>query len=200
VPDPEFLARFGIFSVRDFLDAAACAELRAEMRRASERPATVSVREEEVDEGYRRTKMAQVSEATRDAVTDRLIGVMPRLEEHFGVSLTALQRPQFLVYREGDFFRRHTDNAEGPDASEPVRARRISTVLFLGGQDGAGGNGHEGGELTFYGLLGEGARRDALGLPLTAAPGLLVAFPSELVHSVTPITRGERFTIVSWFS
>jgi SM-20-related protein len=200
VPGPEFLARFGIFSVRDFIDAAACAELRAEMRRASERPATVSVREEEVDEAYRRTKMAQVSEATRDAVMDRLIAVMPKLEEHFGVSLTGLQRPQFLVYREGDFFRRHTDRAEGPDAAEDVRARRVSTVLFLGGHGGADENGHEGGELTFYGLVGEGPRGEAIGLPLIPAPGLLVAFPSELVHSVTPITRGERFTIVSWFS
>jgi SM-20-related protein len=29
--------------------------------------------------------------------------------------------------------------------------------------------------------------------------GALIAFPSEMLHEVTPITRGERFTIVSWF-
>jgi SM-20-related protein len=200
VPDPEFLARFGIFSVRDFLDPATCAALRAEMRRASERAATVSVGEEEVDEDYRRTKMAQVSEDTRSAVADRLVAVMPRLEDHFGVSLSDLQRPQFLVYRQGDFFRRHTDSDEASDAAEFVRSRRISAVLFLSGE-GAGDRGtHEGGALTFYGLLGDDPRRKAIGLPLTAPPGLLVAFPSELVHSVTPVTRGERYTIVSWFT
>jgi predicted 2-oxoglutarate/Fe(II)-dependent dioxygenase YbiX len=28
--------------------------------------------------------------------------------------------------------------------------------------------------------------------------GLLVAFDSGIAHSVTPVTHGERFTVVTW--
>jgi SM-20-related protein len=31
------------------------------------------------------------------------------------------------------------------------------------------------------------------------APGTLVAYRAETTHEVTPVTHGERFTIVSWF-
>jgi SM-20-related protein len=31
-------------------------------------------------------------------------------------------------------------------------------------------------------------------------PGLLVAFRSDTVHEVLPVTHGERFTVVSWFN
>jgi len=41
-------------------------------------------------------------------------------------------------------------------------------------------------------------RADDRGFPITGETGLLVAFPSHCVHSVTPVTRGTRFTIVSW--
>jgi predicted 2-oxoglutarate/Fe(II)-dependent dioxygenase YbiX len=36
-------------------------------------------------------------------------------------------------------------------------------------------------------------------VPLAPAPGTLVAFPSETTHEVTPITHGERLSIVSWY-
>jgi predicted 2-oxoglutarate/Fe(II)-dependent dioxygenase YbiX len=53
--------------------------------------------------------------------------------------------------------------------------------------------------LSFFGLMGEDAREEAVGLPLTGEAGLLVAFPSELVHGVQAVTRGKRYTVVSWF-
>ena len=56
---------------------------------------------------------------------------------------------------------------------------------------------YAGGSLMFYGLIDDPRTRNH-GLPLTAVSGLLVAFRSETVHAVTPVTRGTRFTIVSW--
>jgi predicted 2-oxoglutarate/Fe(II)-dependent dioxygenase YbiX len=38
-----------------------------------------------------------------------------------------------------------------------------------------------------------------VGLPLAGEAGLLIAFPSHLVHSVSPVTAGERYTLVTWF-
>jgi SM-20-related protein len=200
VPDPEFFARFGIFS-RRFLDEAACTELRTEMRAASASPATVAPAEEEVDEAYRRTKMADVSEPRREMIRGRLLSLIPELSRHFDVPLSDVQRPQFLVYRRGDFFRRHIDNAEDDSAAKPVRARRVSTVVFLNGEgQEADEDSYGGGSLTFYGLLGDEPPARDVGLPLTGETGLLVAFRSEAIHSVTPVTHGERYTIVSWFS
>ena len=34
---------------------------------------------------------------------------------------------------------------------------------------------------------------------LRGEPGTLVAFRSETTHEVTPVTHGERYSIVSWF-
>jgi SM-20-related protein len=200
VPDPEFFARFGIFS-RRFLDDATCTELRTEMRTASGSPATVAPTDEEVDEGYRRTKMADVSDRTREKIRAHLLSLMPELSGYFDVPLSEVQRPQFLVYRRGDFFRRHIDSAEDDSAAQAVRARRVSTVVFLNGEGQEADEGsYGGGALTFYGLLGDDPPARDVGLPLTGATGLLVAFRSDAIHSVSPVTHGERYTIVSWFS
>jgi SM-20-related protein len=74
----------------------------------------------------------------------------------------------------------------------------VSIVVFLNGEgDPADDQSYTGGSLTFYGLMRD-ARADDRGFPVTGEAGLLVAFPSQLVHSVTPVTCGMRFTIVSW--
>jgi predicted 2-oxoglutarate/Fe(II)-dependent dioxygenase YbiX len=35
--------------------------------------------------------------------------------------------------------------------------------------------------------------------PVIGEPGTLVAFRSETTHEVTPVTHGQRYTIVSWY-
>jgi PKHD-type hydroxylase len=36
------------------------------------------------------------------------------------------------------------------------------------------------------------------GEPLRLAQGTTIIFPSYLMHRVNPVTRGNRFTLVSW--
>jgi predicted 2-oxoglutarate/Fe(II)-dependent dioxygenase YbiX len=194
VPEAAFFTRFGLFADRELLDPATCAHVVAEMRRRGGRPATVSLSGEHVDEGYRRTTLVDISEATRALVEDRIRAGLPAIERHFDEQLGDIERAQFLLYREGDHFRRHTDShRDGP--SREVTPRRISAVVFLNGEGAADRpDSYGGGQLTFYGLMGDG-----LGLPLVGRPGLLVAFRSDLVHAVTPVTHGERCTVVSWF-
>ena len=57
-----------------------------------------------------------------------------------------------------------------------------------------------GGNLTFHGLLNEDTKGEGVGFALTAQQGTLVAFPSLMVHSVTPVTHGKRYTITTWFA
>ena len=156
--------------------------------------------DEAVDEEYRRTKMAQVSESTRSRVEERLLERKPELEARFAVQLGRCQTPQFLIYREGDFFRPHTDNQDDPESPEWLKERRVSLVVFLNDQsDDPAEDGFDGGALSFYGLLGQDGG-EMIGLPLEARAGLLVAFSSDVVHGVSEVTRGRRFTVVSWFS
>ena len=155
---------------------------------------------DEVDDNYRRTKRARVSPETVSFVGARLDDARPVLEQHFGVQLSGWQDPQFLVYRPGDFFQPHPDRSDETGTPAYVQGRQVSSVLFLNDQaDEPRDDSYSGGALTFYGLLGDGSEGQSMGLPLVGKAGLFVAFRSELVHSVTPITHGERYTVVSWF-
>ena len=59
---------------------------------------------------------------------------------------------------------------------------------------------YEGGRLTFYGLLDdEGLGGKSMAFPVPGEAGLFVAFPTDVIHEVTPVLRGERYTIVTWF-
>lgn len=202
MPTADMLARLGLFVVRGFFDAETTASLLAEARSASRRPATVGVTGGSayvVDETVRRTKWAEVSAEASSLVEGRLLGLKPDLERHFGSSLVDCQVPQFLVYRPGDFFQVHRDSRRDPDAAERSRERKVAVVAFLNGEsDEPREDTYGGGSLTFYGLIGD-ARTDKLGLPLIGEPGLLIGFRPDVLHEVTAVTHGERYTIVSWF-
>ena len=196
----DFFRTFGLYIARDFFDRELCARLRAEARAAAAAPATVRKLGAEyvVNEEVRRTQLARVSEASEQLVERRLMALKGTLEHHFKVTTSGIRRPQFLVYCEGDFFRPHADSSAAVDAPAVATGRRVSIVMFLNGEgDPADDESYTGGSLTFYGLMHD-SRADDRGFPVTGETGLLVAFPSQYVHSVTPVTRGTRFTIVSW--
>jgi SM-20-related protein len=197
----EFFTRFGLYVEREFLSRPACAGLREEMRAALGTPATVAEEQagDAVDEAYRRTTQAEVSAATAARISELLVNAGPTLASHFRQELDGAQKPQFLLYREGDFFRAHPDSSDQPGAADFVRQRRVSAVVFLNGATPDEPAGYSGGSLVFYGLMDESSNGETVGLPLAGETGLLVAFPSALVHAVSPVTAGERYTIVSWF-
>ena len=195
-----FFARFGLFVLERFLDESSCARLRREMQSSSLSPASVGHGAGEViDEDARAAKWARVSAESRSWVRQRLLELKPRLEYHFGMALKDCQAPQFLVYRVGGFYVAHSDVAE--EFNEPKRSheRRVSVVLFLNGQSEEGEpESYRGGALTFSGLIDD-PRLQPYVYPLLGETGLLIAFRSNVIHGVTPVVGGERFTIASWF-
>jgi len=170
------------------------------MRAGAGTPATVAEGQagDAVDDAYRRTKQADVSAASAARINEQLVNAAPKLANHFRQELAGLQKPQLLLYREGDFFRPHPDSSDQPGAADYVRRRRVSAVVFLNGAAPDEPAGYSGGSLVFYGLMGESSGK-TVGLPLDGETGMLVAFPSDLVHAVSSVTAGERYTIVSWF-
>ena len=132
----EFFTRFGLYAQRDFLSPEACASLRDEMRAATGAAATVAEGKtgDAIDETHRRTKQATVSPATSARLAADLLEVGPKVAEHFEREVAGAQPPQFLVYREGEFFRAHHDDSNDPDAPDYVRQRAVSAVVFLNGE------------------------------------------------------------------
>jgi len=193
-------AKFGLLTIENFLEADLCSRLCAEGRIGASFQATVSRKGmATLDEDVRRTKAARIGESAIGIVRSRLLDLKPSLEAHFKASLTRCSEPHILIYRPGDFFHPHRDDGDDPMYGEDIVSRQVSVVIFLNDESKESKPGcFGGGALAFYGLLDD-PRGKAIGFPLAGAQGLLVAFPSDRVHQVTPVTHGERFTIVTWF-
>jgi len=186
-----------LYLVNDFFDRGLCRDLRSEISAASSGAGLVNRDGDGVlDESSRRVRCADVSKATARLVRQRLLDLKPRLEEHFKIPLGGDEFPDFLCYGEGAFYRPHRDAST--DAPEEIRRRRVSAVVFLNSAVDGTAHGFGGGELTFYGLMdGRGWERCAF--TLEPETGLLVAFRSDAMHEVQPVTSGQRFTVVFWF-
>ncbi|HYH85944.1 MAG TPA: 2OG-Fe(II) oxygenase [Pyrinomonadaceae bacterium] len=184
-----------------FLDPLTCERLRDEMRAGKHAPATVyrRSREKVLDERARRALSVEVTPRTSAFVKEKLMGLLPLLRHRFNVVLNDCQTPSFLIYKPGDFFEPHRDQSDNESTPDSVRRRTVSAVIFLSNEAAGEDSGdYAGGSLALYGLLND-PRCERIGIPVRGREGLLVAFRSELFHQVTPVTSGERFTIVSWF-
>ncbi len=185
------LERLGLFVRPQVLRATECARVLLAMRGAPAEAAQVSIGDfTSVDNRVRHSLSVEVAGGAAAAVIDQAFdAVRSELERYFGAALGAPEPPHFLLYGPGAYFVPHRDRAQRPDSA--VATRRISAVLFLN-------DDFSGGALTFYDLM-SGPGWEGVGLPCDAAPGLLIAFQSEVRHEVPPITAGERATVVTWF-
>ena len=195
-----FFKRLGLFVLKDFISAQLCMELKAEMKERANPQATVFAQGSyQIDESIRKTKSADVSKITIDLIQQRLLTIKPDVEQHFQLSLGGCEKPQFLVYKEGDFFRLHRDS--GTPSKVPVHAQRrqVSLIIFLNSENCESlSDSYSGGSLFFFGLF-EDPRLQQVGFPCVGEAGMLLAFRSDSFHEVKPVIKGERYTIVSWF-
>ncbi len=180
---------FDVLVIDDFFDIATCERLVAELRTAHAEAATVygSTAGGAVQPHVRSVRRVNVSPELHELVSRRLVEHQAAIEKHFDVTLGTHEPPQFLRYEPGDFFVAHQDGNTGL-LRDDSQSRRVSVVVFLN-------TGYTGGELTLHGSYPDFDKRHAV----TGNAGALVAFRSETTHEVTPVTEGERFTIVSWY-
>lgn len=190
---------FELFLLRGFLDAEACARILAEVQQSPGFPARVYLEgSSEPNDNVRKTTSVRPTEETISFVQDRLIEQTSAIAKFFNITLAACERPQFLLYREGDFFVRHQDVDPDQDDYDHLKIRKISIVIFLNdGSTEVVKYSFGGGVLAFR---SEGGDQEALTYPLIGEAGLLVAFRADVIHEVTPVTHGERLTVVSWFN
>jgi SM-20-related protein len=194
MPKANFFQRLGLFAIPQFLDRELCLELQRGFRKGDRKAATVGP-ELVVDRTSRSVDWVKLDDQLVTALRDRLLAVKPEVESHYGLELTDCQQLQFLAYGPGDYYTAHRDCGSNPVSSR----RKVSAVMFLNApSESSDGNGYGGGALTFYELLDNPAG-SKVGIPLEADQGLLVTFRSETLHSVAPVTHGERHTIATWY-
>lgn len=195
------LSQIGCFVVEKFLTAEQCEQLRVEALSSDFIPAT-TVNDDNlvsVNEAFRKTKNVDVSKATRHALYKQTLALKPEVEEYFSVKLEGCQTPQVLIYREGDYFKVHKDVNDQNVANPVIARRQVSTVIFLNEQSPQPRKGcFCGGSLNLYGLIDQPGWNDKA-FPIAGQVGLLIAFRSDLLHEVTEVICGERFTVVNWF-
>jgi len=94
---------------------------------------------------------------------------LAKIEEDSGYDL--------LRYKEGQFYVQHVDSFKG-------RPRAVSCSFALN-------DDYEGGEWGFFDR----------GMTLKAPKGSAVVFPSNFMypHEIMPVTKGTRYSIVTWF-
>jgi SM-20-related protein len=186
--------------IEDFFEAPVYERIVAEMSTAAGQSSVVygSTQSGTVDETSRRSLRLTPPPATAELVVSKLLDCMERIAKHFGVEVSECEEPQFLRYKTGDFFVAHQDGNTGLLRLDTER-RRISTVILLGRESDSpepGPNVYRGGSLVFTNLK---ARPEQSKFRMVVDPGTLIAFRSETTHEVTPVTHGERLSIVSWY-
>jgi PKHD-type hydroxylase len=92
---------------------------------------------------------------------------------------------QFTSYNSSrkEFYGKHTDCSLG--AMDPSTSRKLSVTLQLSDPDD-----YEGGDLLLHnGMTPEVAPKKK---------GMMILFPSFVLHEVTPVTAGQRYSLVTW--
>lgn len=104
-------------------------------------------------------------------------------ENYFNFDLTMLEHLQFTYYtsEENGCYKGHID----PLCWKVPHNRKLSIVVQLSSPDD-----YEGGELKLY-----NSHEPTV---INKEKGLIVTFPSYTLHEVTPVTKGERYTLVAW--
>ena len=107
----------------------------------------------------------------------------------YNIEVNSSEIPQILSYSPGGHYSPHVDGEsiwttpKGENIWKKSTDRDISTVFFLN-------NNFEGGDFVFPDLK----------IRVRPEPGMMVCFPSNhhYLHGVEPVTRGKRYSIVTW--
>ena len=101
---------------------------------------------------------------------------------------------QFTIYTKGQYYGWHQDSWQGAYKTPGImqgKSRKLSMTVSLSDQ-----KEYAGGNLEFdFRLIPKNKPRVCKEIN---SKGSLVVFPSFVWHRVTPVTRGTRYSLVSW--
>ena len=102
----------------------------------------------------------------------------------YKLSKCDMEGVQLSRYTLGQFYDKHIDFNGNPDTKSHTRKLSMSVQL-------SDENSYDGGDLIIY------YSGDKYIAP--KVKGTVIVFDSRLTHEVTPITKGERYSLVKWF-
>ena len=156
-----------------------------ELDKIVEQCKTLNLVNANIGDEFRRSNISWVPTDNADFawIYQRLAASIKNINEsYFHFDLTHIQPLQFTQYHgtENGNYHPHMDiGIEAP-------TRKLSFSLQLSDP-----TEHEGGQLVFHHL-----RTQAEAAP--RARGKIIFFPSFVVHEVTPVTSGTRYSLVGW--
>lgn len=194
--EPHPLAIVPYLEDNEFLHLSLCNKLAAEARRYATDSATTSLNGRNVvDRNVRRANWAAISSSLLRDLTPIFNSALMKFSQYFGIQLTRFQEPHLIRYLQGDFHGPHVDSFA--DSHDPYQAK-ITCLVFLNTQGGQMCDSFEGGYLVVHELsphVHATTRRRIV----NPGKGKMVAFRSSLCHQVLPVTKGERFTLATWY-
>jgi len=119
-------------------------------------------------------------------IFNRIVDVIKDINaQHFKFELNQFEPLQFTSYDSSrqEFYGRHMDCTMG--SLHKTATRKLSITIQL-----SDAIDYQGGDLLLY----PGSHANAA----PKALGQLVCFPSFIVHEVTPVTQGTRYSLVTW--
>ena len=117
-------------------------------------------------------------------IIDKIIDVNSK---NFDLQLKFVENLQFSEYSEEKrgFYKKHVDCGLKKSLDNYVDIRKLSFTIQLTDE-----NEYEGGELIFH--------LDKEEKKAPKSKGTIVFFESDILHEVTPVTKGVRHSLVSW--
>jgi len=128
---------------------------------------------------------------TEQWVYDLIWGYMCEANENAGwkYNIVAAESCQITRYTKGGFYSWHKDGIGAHNGAFNLpdnkflhgNTRKLSMSILLN-------DDYEGGDLQFRSSS-----------PMQGGEGAIIVFPSFIEHQVTPVTRGIRYSLVTWF-
>ena len=139
-----------------------------------------------LDKSYRRGKVAWLEE---EGISNILNAYVERANKdaNWNFILDNKERIQFATYGKQDFYDYHRDCG----IVAPFY-RKLSITVQLSNP-----NEYEGGDFKMKHLWGN---KDLPMDPETKNRGTIIVFPSMIPHTVAPVTKGKRYSLVQWYS
>ncbi len=105
----------------------------------------------------------------------------------YGFNLNGYEWFQYTTYRAEDRGRYdwHADMEFGTSHAPDIESRKLSLTLCLN-------DDFEGGQFQIN------SGREEIPIIVPAPKGRVIAFPSFMIHRVTPVTKGIRRSLVVW--
>lgn len=191
----ELLRKLGVYVDQKFLTDHLCEAICAEIDNATKSATPVyseDSKSNSMNIALRKSYYADVPEHYQKILEQKIKALQPVIESHFAEKYHSeiFEHPKFVLYEKDHYFAPHRDSQ---------LHRKINMTIYLNDEKTENLTaGYSGGQLILYELFAN-PKLTKKGIALTGSKGMLVAYPAEIPHEVTPVVDGKRYAVVSRF-